>query len=103
MKLVSAHITNFRSIEDCNKFEIGDLTCLVGKNESVKTAILQAFYGISPFASFVYDRTRDYPRRHLSRFDDRHPDGNSKVIETRWSLSPGSPKDVRIGVGFFYF
>jgi len=88
MKLVSAQITNFRSIEDSNKFEIGDLTCLVGKNEAGKTAILQAFYGISPFASFVYDRTRDYPRRHLSRFNERHQDGKSKVIETHWILSP---------------
>jgi len=88
MKLVSARITNFRSIEDSNKFEIGELTCLVGKNESGKTAILQAFYGIDPFSSFGYDRTRDYPRRHLSRFDDRHQDGKSKVIETHWNLSP---------------
>jgi predicted ATP-dependent endonuclease of OLD family len=94
MKLVSAHIKNFRSIEDSNKFEIGDLTCLVGKNESGKTAILQAFYGINPFSSFVYDRTRDYPRRHLSRFDDRHPDGESEVIETHWSLSPADMKLV---------
>jgi predicted ATP-dependent endonuclease of OLD family len=94
MKLISAHITNFRSIDDSNKFEIGDLTCLVGKNEAGKTAILQAFYGISPFTSFVYDRTRDYPRRHLSRFDDRHPDGNSKVIKTHWILSPADVKLV---------
>jgi predicted ATP-dependent endonuclease of OLD family len=94
MKLVSAHITDFRSIEDSNKFEIGDLTCLVGKNEAGKTAILQAFYGISPFASFVYDKTRDYPRRHLNRFDDRHPDGKSKVIETHWRLSPADIKLV---------
>jgi energy-coupling factor transporter ATP-binding protein EcfA2 len=94
MKLVSAHITNFRSIEDSNKFEIGELTCLVGKNESGKTAILQAFYGINPLSSFVYDRTRDYPRRHLNRFDDRHPEGKSKVIETRWSLSPADIKLV---------
>ena len=94
MKLVSAHITNFRSIEDSNKFEIGDLTCLVGKNESGKTAILQAFYAINPFSSFVYDRTRDYPRRYLSRFDDRHPEGKSKVIDTHWSLSPADVKLV---------
>jgi AAA ATPase domain len=87
MRLISVHVTNFRSIEDSNRFEVGDLTCLVGKNEAGKTAILQAFYGINPFAPFVYDRTRDYPRRHLSRFEDRHSNGNSKVIETRWSLS----------------
>lgn len=94
MKLISARITNFRSIEDSNTFEIGDLTCLVGKNEAGKTAILQAFYGINPFSSFVYDKTRDYPRRHLSRFDDRHPDGESQVIETHWSLAPTDIKLV---------
>lgn len=87
MKLVSAHINNFRSIEDSNEFEINDLTCLVGKNEAGKTAILQALYGINPVNSFVYDKTRDYPRRYLSRFDDRHPDGKSKVIVTHWTLS----------------
>jgi predicted ATP-dependent endonuclease of OLD family len=94
MKLVSAHITNFRSIEDSNRFEIGDLTCLVGKNEAGKTAILQAFYGINPFVSFVYDRTRDYPRRYLSRFNDRHSDGTSKVIETHWILTTADIKLV---------
>lgn len=87
MKLISAHISNFRSIEDSTEFEIDDLTCLVGKNEAGKTAILQAFYGIKPFGTFVYEKTRDYPRRYLSRFEDRHPDGHSKVIKTNWSLS----------------
>lgn len=94
MKLVSAHISNFRSIEDSNKFEIEDMTCLVGKNEAGKTAILQAFYGIKPFGSFAYEKTRDYPRRYLSRFDERHADGKSKVIETTWLLSPADIKLV---------
>lgn len=94
MKLISAHINNFRSIEDSNKFEIEDLTCLVGKNEAGKTAILQAFYGIKPFGSFAYEKTRDYPRRYLSRFDDRHTDGKSKVIITLWSLLPADIKLV---------
>jgi len=87
MKLISAHITNFRSIEDSNEFEIEDLTCLVGKNEAGKTAILQSLYGINPFSSFAYDKTRDYPRRYLSRFAERHKDGKSKVIQTIWRLS----------------
>jgi len=87
MKLISAHITNFRSIEDSNEFELDELTCLVGKNEAGKTAILQAFHGIKPFGSFAYEKVRDYPRRYLSRFDDRHSDGKSKVITTHWTLS----------------
>jgi len=42
MKLISARITNFRSIEDSEEFTLADLTCLVGKNESGKTTILKA-------------------------------------------------------------
>lgn len=99
MKLINAHITNFRSIEDSNNFEIDDLTCLVGKNEAGKTAILQAFYGLKPFGIFGYEKTRDYPRRYLSRFDERHPEGASKVIETHWSLSPGDTKLVSDSYG----
>ncbi|TAA74498.1 MAG: AAA ATPase domain-containing protein, partial [Candidatus Electronema aureum] len=87
MKLISAHITNFRSVEDSNKFEIDDLTCLVGKNEAGKTAILQALYGIKPFGSFSYEKTRDYPRRYLARFNDLNKDGKSIVVETEWILS----------------
>ncbi len=94
MKLINAHITNFRSIEDSNEFEIDNLTCLVGKNEAGKTAILQALYGIKPIGIFEYEKIRDYPRRYLSRFDERHADGLSKVIVTHWSLSLSDQKII---------
>lgn len=86
MKLVRAQVLNFRSVEDSGVFELGDLTCLVGKNEAGKTAILRAIQGISPTDGFAYDRTRDYPRRYLSKFDERHPDGQSSVARTWWTL-----------------
>ena len=66
MKLVKARVTNFRSIEDSNEFMIGNLTCLVGKNESGKTAMLEALYGLNPYNDFNYDRNRDYPRKYLN-------------------------------------
>ena len=87
MKLVSAKVTTFRSIEDSNEFTIGDLTCLAGKNESGKTAILEALYGLNPYNDFNYDKTRDYPRRDLTRFNERHPEGESNVVETQWKLT----------------
>lgn len=87
MKLTSAQIHNFRSIEDSCEFKVGDLTCLVGKNEAGKTAILSALYGLHPYGEFEYDKTRDYPRRYLNKFEERHPDGKSKVIKTKWELS----------------
>jgi len=86
MKLVEAQTTMFRSIEDSSVFEIGDLTCLVGKNEAGKTAILQSLYGLNPFKSFKFDKTRDYPRRFLSKYDQKNEDGKSKVIRTWWEL-----------------
>jgi hypothetical protein len=36
MKLVNAHVTNYRNIIDSNEVEIGATTCLVGKNEAGK-------------------------------------------------------------------
>jgi hypothetical protein len=86
MKLTKAQVTNFRSIEDSNVFEIGNLTCLVGKNEAGKTAILKALHGLSPTDGFAYDRTRDYPRRFLSKFEERHSNGQSPVARTWWAL-----------------
>ena len=48
MKLTKVHITNFQSVQDSTEFEIGDVTCLVGKNESGKTALLKALYRLNP-------------------------------------------------------
>ena len=32
MQLTKVHITEFQSIQDSTEFEVGDVTCLVGKN-----------------------------------------------------------------------
>lgn len=86
MKLIKARVQNYRSVEDSEEFEIGDLTCLVGKNEAGKTALLSAMRGLKPSGSFEFDETIDYPRRFSTRFDDRHPDGTAEVIRTWWRL-----------------
>jgi energy-coupling factor transporter ATP-binding protein EcfA2 len=99
MKLISAKITNFRSVEDSGEFKIGDLTCLVGKNEAGKTAILTALYGLRPYGEFEYDRTRDYPRRYLNKFDDRHADGKSRVVHTTWELGSDDAQAIHARFG----
>lgn len=86
MKLTKAQVTNFRSIEDSGTFELGNLTCLVGKNEAGKTAILKALQGLNPIDDFRYDQTRDYPRRFLSKFAERHANGQSPVAHAWWEL-----------------
>ena len=57
MQLKRVQITNFQSIHDSNEFDVGDVTCLVGKNEAGKTALLKALYRLNPIiqehANFV--------------------------------------------------
>lgn len=86
MKLTKVRVQNYRSVEDSEEFEIGDLTCLVGKNEAGKTALLSAMRGLKPSQPFEFDETIDYPRRFSTRFEDRHPDGIAEVIRTWWRL-----------------
>lgn len=64
MKLARVHVTEFQSVRDSGTFEMGDITCLVGKNESGKTAILQALYRLHPYIETHgrYSVTDDYPR-----------------------------------------
>ena len=76
MKLKSVRVQNFRSVEDSGEFTVEHLTCLVGKNEAGKTAILQAIEGLNPHKAspFKFEIERDYPKRYLARYDERHPD-----------------------------
>src|SRR5438093_13651794 len=48
MKLKKIRVREFKSIMDSNDVDITDITCLVGKNESGKTAFLQALYRLNP-------------------------------------------------------
>lgn len=95
MKLVSAQVKNFRCILDSNTVEIGRTTCLVGKNESGKTAFLKALEGLRSVTPEYarYDKTENYPRRHLANYDSRHEGNEAEVIITVWQLEE-SDKDA---------
>ncbi|WP_145926316.1 AAA family ATPase, partial [Variovorax boronicumulans] len=99
MKLTKVRVQNYRSVEDSEEFEIGDLTCLVGKNEAGKTALLSAMRGLKPSGAFEFDETIDYPRRFSTRFDDRHPDGTAEVIRTWWRLDDADKAAVEKRMG----
>ncbi len=48
MKLKTVEAFEFKSIRGSNPFEVGEITCLVGKNEAGKTAVLKALYRLNP-------------------------------------------------------
>ena len=89
MKLKSARVTNFRSVEDSGEFTLDQVLCLVGKNEAGKTAIVHALAALNPHAStpITLDKERDYPRRFLTEYATRHEGKEAVVIETNWTLS----------------
>lgn len=101
MKLESAHVTNFRSAEDSEKFELDQITCLVGKNEAGKSAILLALAALNPHTvtPAVFDRERDYPRRLLTQYAQRHPDGDAIAVTTTWRLSEVERQQIEKAVG----
>ena len=101
MKLTKVRVQNYRSVEDSEEFEVGGLTCLVGKNEAGKTALLSAMRGLKPSQPFEFDEVIDYPRRFSTRFDDRHPDGTAEVIRMWWRLEDDDKAAVekRFGAG----
>lgn len=88
MKLISAHVTNYRSILDSNPVTIGQSTCLVGKNEAGKTAFLKALEGInSTDKNYTsYNKTENYPRRFLADYKAKHEGEEARVVETDWEL-----------------
>ena len=91
MRLTKVHITNFLSIQDSTEFEIGDVTCLVGKNESGKTALLKALYRLNPLidGDGAFDATDDYPRRYVSDYEEEVEAGRreaAQVVKATYEL-----------------
>ena len=71
MKLRQYRVREFRSIWDSGPIHIEDKkTCLVGKNESGKTALLHALYRTNPIIpeKAIFDATYDYPKRETEDY-----------------------------------
>lgn len=99
MKLTRVRVADFKCVLDSEWFSVGDLTCLVGKNESGKTALLEALEKLN---SVLVDRedsdvTQHYPRLRLNEYEE-----SGRVatpIATEWELSTEEAKDINSMVG----
>ena len=93
MKLTKVRITNFQSIHDSTEFDITDVTCLVGKNEAGKTALLKALYRLNPVieSDGTFDAVEDYPRQAVSDYEGDVEAGRTEpaqVVHATYTLQP---------------
>lgn len=93
MKLRTVRVREFKSVWDSNAFSVDRVTCLVGKNEAGKTAILQALYRLNPIieGDGNFDVTDDYPRSDVENYQQDVESGRRKpatVIAATFDLEP---------------
>ncbi|WP_396127358.1 AAA family ATPase [Acidicapsa acidisoli] len=102
MKLTSVRVENFKSILDSNEVAIqSDVTCIVGKNESGKSAFLNALYRLRPVnASAKFEVKKQYPawldkrhRREGKVLDEAEP------IHAEFLLSESETKSIAFKYG----
>lgn len=85
IKLRNVLIENYKSIISTEPFNVDPVTCLVGKNESGKSAVLQALYKLNPTENdekFVI--IDEYPRNHFTKKEEEHQKEN--ILTTAWEL-----------------
>lgn len=104
MKLSKVKINEFQSINNSNEFEINDITCLVGKNEAGKTAVLKAIYRLNPIirSDGFYDVIEDYPRRDVEDYSQDIENGKrnpATVIRATFTLSESEIENIREELG----
>lgn len=71
--LTKAQVFKYKSIEDSTPVDVSaDVTVLVGKNESGKTAFLEALHKALPLGNAKFDAVFDYPRKDYVRYRPQH-------------------------------
>lgn len=91
MKLISFRVQNYRSINDSGEVAVGQLTSLVGRNESGKTNLLLALQTLNP-AGGIKDLLpiKNFPRqRRLGECTD-----DTSVVSTAWELNAMEQSDL---------
>jgi AAA ATPase domain/AAA domain, putative AbiEii toxin, Type IV TA system len=102
MLLTSVQVKNFKCINDSNEFAIDEkVTCLVGKNESGKTALLQGISKLNPVDpnSGKFDVVSDFPRYRMIEYRAKAAGEPAEALSTRWILQPPDVEALAAVIG----
>jgi len=95
IKLKKVEIDKYKSFVEKQEINIENgVTRIVGKNESGKTALLEAMAKFNYFdendVTFNFDSTNDYPRGQLKKYQQDYPEDNFNVITCTFEISDES-------------
>ena len=89
MRLKAFKVQMYRPILDSEWIDVDDITVIVGKNESGKTALLKALHKFKPFSADPYTLDREWPRGHRKK---RSPD--AVVVQTRFDFEDRESDEI---------
>lgn len=96
MEIQQLRVQNYKSIEDSEWVNFDQVTCFVGKNESGKTAFLEAIHRLNPVDNTgQYDHVEDYPRTRLTQYKQRHEQDPDPVASAKFELSEEELNPIR--------
>ena len=104
IKLKNVVINKYKSFLEKQEIEIEDgVTRIVGKNESGKTALLEAMAKFNYFdpkdKTFTFNSTNDYPRGELKRYQQEYSNEDFDVITCTFELSDDLLNQILEDVG----
>src|SRR5258707_15213072 len=85
MRLKSFQVKNYKTIQDSGPVQIDRIVaCLMGKNESGKSASMQALWKFKNVLGSKFDRLFDLPAEHFTRLRATDPE----VVILEFYLEP---------------
>jgi hypothetical protein len=104
MKLKEFRVREFMSIWDSGPIMVDEqITCLVGKNEAGKTALLTALYRTNPIIEddAIFDEIYDYPKREVEDYRFAVENGDRDEVVVVEALYELDDSDMEVIIAIF--
>ena len=88
-------VQKFKCIDDTGWVDIEDVTCLIGKNQSGKTAFLEAIEKLNPvYGSGDYEPYDEYPRDEWTQYKQRHEEDPDVAVQAKFWLEDEEIREI---------